>query len=134
MSIAKEVDKVAKDLQRLVRMKAADKDGFCRCVSCGVLKHWKEMDGGHFISRSKLATKLETTNVHPQCKRCNGFSTSTTVLDYRDYMVDMYGKEWVEWLRKESQKIKKWTREELLETHLEIKKQLKFQSKRLHGH
>ena len=134
MSIAKEVDKVAKDLQRLVRMKAADKDGFCRCVSCGVLKHWKEMDGGHFISRSNLATKLETTNVHPQCKRCNGFSTSTTVLDYRDYMVDMYGKEWVEWLRKESQKIKKWTREELLETHLEIKKQLKFQSKRLHGH
>ena len=134
MSIAKEVDKVAKDLQRLVRMKAADKDGFCRCVSCGVLKHWKEMDGGHFISRSKLATKLETTNVHPQCKRCNGFSTSTTVLDYRDYMVEMYGKEWVEWLRKESQKIKKWTRPELLELHLEIKEQLKFQSKRLHGH
>ena len=134
MSIAKEVDKVAKDLQRLVRMKAADKDGFCRCVSCGVLKHWKEMDGGHFISRSKLATKLETTNVHPQCKRCNGFSTSTTVLDYRDYMVEMYGKEWVEWLRKESQKIKKWTRHELLELHLEIKEQLKFQSKRLHGH
>ena len=134
MSIAKEVDKVAKDLQRLVRMKAADKDGFCRCVSCGVLKHWKEMDGGHFISRSKLATKLETTNVHPQCKRCNGFSTSTTVLDYRDYMLEMYGKEWVEWLREESRKIKKWTRQELLELHLEIKEQLKFQDKRLHGH
>ena len=50
--IGKLVDDCAVLTQKLVRLKAADKHGFCRCVTCGKRQHWKELQGGHFISRT----------------------------------------------------------------------------------
>ena len=58
-SIAKLVDEAATELQLLVRLKAADDNGYVSCVVCGVTRHYLDgMQGGHFISRSRLATKL----------------------------------------------------------------------------
>jgi hypothetical protein len=48
-------------------------DGVCKCVTCGTVGHWKDMDAGHFISRNHKATKFDIQNVAPQCKKCNRF-------------------------------------------------------------
>ena len=69
--IGKVVDQAATLLQKLVRMKAADEEGIATCVTCGKKQHWKEMDGGHYISRTYSKYKLYEENVHVQCKSCN---------------------------------------------------------------
>ena len=61
--------------------------GFCKCVTCGKIDHWKNMQAGHFIhGTSFLIPEL----VHPQCPVCNGFGHG--VLDrYREWMILKYG-------------------------------------------
>lgn len=122
--------KAAELLQRYVRMKAADKDGICECVSCGKRDSWKAMDGGHFISRTYTFHMLREENVHPQCKRCNRFFTGCHD-DYRRYMVDMYGEDFVEWLTDTKRTITKYTRADLLTIIAELKQGIKDQEMRL---
>jgi len=101
-SLAKVVDEVAVLLQKLVRLKAADENGMVKCSTCHKVKHWKDMQGGHFISRKYTAAKIREENINPQCRGCNLFGMkhdSTVVLDYQDYMINMYGIETVEEMR-----------------------------------
>lgn len=64
---------------RYVRKSNADHAGNVSCFTCGVVKNWLEVDNGHFITRSKQATRWlykpeeGLINVAPQCRRCNGF-------------------------------------------------------------
>lgn len=122
--------KAATLLQKLVRMKAAKPDGLCKCVTCGREDHWKTMDGGHFISRTYSYHVLREENVHPQCKRCNRFFTGCHD-DYRRYMVDMYGEEFVEWLSDTKRNIVKWTRADLMASIQELQHNIKLQEQRL---
>lgn len=41
------------------------------CFTCGVQKPWKQMQAGHYISRSSLALRFDERNVHCQCMPCN---------------------------------------------------------------
>ena len=88
-----------KALQKLVRLKAADDNGYCSCVSCGCTKPWNEgMQGGHFIPKgSSSYWALEEENVHPQCVYCNqfGMKHGSAAQNYTLYMQDMYGDEMV---------------------------------------
>lgn len=102
-TLRKLVDEVSVLLQKLVRLKAADNQGYCKCVTCGVKKHWKEMDGGHFISRTHQGTKILEENIHPQCKGCNlrsGKGDTLVTLNYRNFMLDMYGESFIEELER----------------------------------
>lgn len=67
------VQKLDKVFSQYIRLKDADHAGYVTCFTCGVTKHWKEVDAGHFQSRGKYATRWNEDNVKPQCKRCNGF-------------------------------------------------------------
>jgi len=111
-SIAKLVEEAADLLQKLVRLKDRDEDGYCQCRTCKQFFHWTEMDGGHFISRKWTATKLLEENIHPQCKRCNGFLRGN-LIEYTRYMDETYGKEFVDELRILKHQTKKYTRAEV---------------------
>ena len=71
------LSKLKKELDRVfsifIRQRDSDDNGFGHCVTCGLWKHWKQMDAGHYVPRQDLATRWEQKNVHIQCKRCNGF-------------------------------------------------------------
>jgi len=54
--IGKLKKEAAELLQRLVRLKAGDDNGYCSCVCCGIKKHYREMDGGHFVPRGTSET------------------------------------------------------------------------------
>lgn len=118
-SIAKLKQEAAKLLQKLVRLKAAVANGSenITCVDCGKPGHWKyDFDGGHFYSRRHHSTLLIEENVHPQHKGCNrlmGFGDTVVYENYRKYMVNMYGEEFIEELGRIAKTPKKYTKGEL---------------------
>ena len=132
-SIAQELDAAAVLCQRMVRLKAADDNGYCKCITCGVSKPWQEMQGGHFIERGKKATKIDETNVHPQCVYDNqwGMKQTTTILAYRNAMIDMYGADYVDDLVKRSKEPFKPSRDWIAEQVEYFKEQIAFHEKRL---
>jgi|TARA_R110000765_G_scaffold266211_1_gene365585 hypothetical protein len=127
MSYARLVDEIAKKLQKLVRLKAADENGMVKCWTSGESRHWKEMQGGHFISRKHQRTKIMEENIHPQTPSQNlyGMKDSLTVLHYRQVMCDFYGKNFVEWLEKEARIPLETPRPELEDTYYELVKRCK---------
>lgn len=67
-------DKKAWDAFSLyIRLRDANKDGICACFTCGLLRHFRQMDCGHGIPRQHNATKFDEQNNHAQCKGCNKF-------------------------------------------------------------
>lgn len=66
------LNEVATVLQRLRRLEEAGDDGYCACVTCGVVRKWNDgIQGGHYITRTCTSTKLEESNIWPQCAICN---------------------------------------------------------------
>ena len=129
-TVAKLREEAAVLLQKLVRMKAADENGLATCVTCGKRQHYKDMDGGHFISRKWTATKLVEENVHPQCKGCNQYA-SGKYDDYALYMVDTYGIEMVRELNDKKRELCKQNRIELEDMKIELKLRIAEQAVRL---
>ena len=56
-----------------IRLNNADHLGRVKCFTCGVEKHWKEQQAGHFQSRSHHSTRWDEVNVQVQCVKCNMF-------------------------------------------------------------
>lgn len=54
-----------------IRTKYADWRGYVACVTCGIVKHWKEMQAGHFIPGRHNSILFDERGVFPQCYRCN---------------------------------------------------------------
>ena len=45
--------------------------GYCICITCANIAHWKKMDNGHYIKRQYMATRYDEWNCNAQCKCCN---------------------------------------------------------------
>ena len=54
-----------------IRRRNADHLGRVKCFTCGIEKHWKEQQAGHFQSRSHHSTRWDEVNVQVQCVKCN---------------------------------------------------------------
>lgn len=130
-TIAGLVEDAAVLLQKIRRMELADQNGYCKCATCGKIKHWKEGDGGHYISRTKTATKLNPNNIHFQCKGCNGPQKHVAGPHYDKFMRDTYGVEFVDNLLVESKEIKKYARPEIEQIIVEFKAKVKELEARL---
>lgn len=124
-SIAKLVEEAAVLLQLIVRLKARDENGYVSCVTCGATKLYNDgMQGGHYISRKWLATKLLEENLHPQCSACNGPRRGMPN-EYTLYMIDMYGRDFVDELLVLKHQSKKYYKAEILEIISEFKLRIK---------
>jgi len=119
-------------LQKLVRMKYADDNGMCQCVTCGKVDLYKYMDGGHFVSRRHNATLLVEENIHPQCKGCNKHKNGN-IDSYSVFMIDTYGLDAMKELVALKHQPRKFTDTELLELIAEYKRRIKEQEQRLAG-
>jgi len=135
-TISKVVEDCAVALQKVVRMKAAiaeNLDGYVTCVSCGVKKHWKELDAGHYFSRGDKSVKLMEENIHPQCKGCNikmSHGDTKIVTAYRRHMVDMYGEDFLDHLEALAWTPTKFNRAEIEALTKTLKAQIKeYESK-----
>lgn len=84
-------------MSRYVRQQAANQDGFVECVTCDVVKPWKQMQGGHFIPGHGNAVMFEPHNVHPQCYTCN-ITLKGNWVNYYRFIKEKYGVEILEHL------------------------------------
>lgn len=65
---------IADDLHSLhTRLRDSFDGMYGKCITCDSIKLVKDMDNGHFMSRSRIATRWQENNTHLQCKGCNGF-------------------------------------------------------------
>jgi hypothetical protein len=70
------VNQLIKKLDRafslFIRLRDADENGNCRCVTCGKTAFWKDMQCGHYIGRRHMQTRFHELNASAQCPWCNG--------------------------------------------------------------
>lgn len=83
--------------QKLVNQYARKRDEKERgyiCCTCG--HTGGQMDGGHFLPTSGYsAIRYNTNQIHQQCKNCNRFNGGKPK-EYRVFMINRYGLEYVE--------------------------------------
>lgn len=126
-TVAQEVEKAAKLLQRYVRLKSSDDNGYCHCVTCGKLDHYTAMQGGHFYSRRHTVFKLFEENIHVQCPACNQWGMKTTKIQeaYRIFMEDMYGARRIRAMQRLAWRASpKFNREEVIQFQRELKEKI----------
>lgn len=98
--MSKEVDKLIKTLaiefSKYVRLRDTDSNGYAKCVSCGEIKGWKDLECGHYISARITSTRFHEANAHAQCKGCNrghkySYNQGQEVTrGYHEYMLKNY--------------------------------------------
>jgi hypothetical protein len=95
-----------------IRTSYADKfTGYVQCYTCPAIKHWKEMDAGHYI-HSKL--DFDIRNIHPQCRQCNGFRRGRLDV-YGERLTRENGFAWIEQLRRDANSWQQPNRQETIE-------------------
>jgi len=82
--------KLWKVFSEYIRRRDADEEGICKCITCGLVRHWKQMDCGHGIGRQHWGTRYDERNNHAQCKRCNGFEGGKREV-YKEAVDQKYG-------------------------------------------
>jgi hypothetical protein len=101
-------NKLWKVFSEYIRLRDSDPNGYCRCFTCGNIRHWRKMDCGHGIGRQHKATKYNEQNNHAQCKPCNGFEGGRQDA-YKEEMNRRYGAHTWELMLFASKQPKKWT-------------------------
>lgn len=81
------------------RRKFANENGYVRCCTCGIMKHWKQMQAGHWLDGRNLSILFEDNGINPQCYQCNclgGHRGLDVKKEYREFMLNTYGEEEME--------------------------------------
>jgi hypothetical protein len=111
-------------LSNLIRLSAADHEGYCECVTCGKSYQWKLMDAGHYIGRRHNGTRYDRRNVNQQCRRCNR-GEEGRLYEYGKYLTERYGEGITDDLREQANSAKRFTIEELKEMVAEWREELR---------
>ena len=110
-ALVRKLDKVFSLFIRL-RDSASYNYQYFRCISCGQIKPFEQMDCGHFISRTHQATRFDEENAHGECRFCNRFSADH-IIAYQRNLEAKIGKDRVDMLLARGRMTKKWSAFEL---------------------
>jgi hypothetical protein len=91
-------EKAWKCISLFIRRNGADCNGINSCYTCGVRKHYKELNAGHF-HHNKL--DFDTRNLKPQCVHCNKFLRGNLAV-YATHLMEELGEEGMKQLLKDS--------------------------------
>lgn len=83
---------------RFIRLSHSVNGEYVVCYTCGKIHGIKEVDAGHFITRSKDSVLFSENNCRPQCKKCNRFQQGRSY-DFEIKLIDEIGREKVEQLK-----------------------------------
>ena len=109
-----------------IRLRDADQWGYCECITCGKRHHYKDIDAGHFIPKSRgLSIYFMEENVNAQCRYCNSFLHGNQYL-YSKAVDAKYGNGTSDRIYKKSRKFKQYTTQEYQKLIDNYKNQIKF--------
>lgn len=99
-----------------------------RCVTCGVVKPFSQLQAGHFIHGKCM--DFIFTNIHAQCVRCNKYLSGNGA-SYANYLVSIYNDGVIQsiWKTYNEKKGKEYTYEELIK----LNKLLRAKIRKLEG-
>lgn len=96
MAASKSKPNLVKKLDRIyslyIRLRDVMPNGYVRCISCGQIKSFEDVDCGHFHSRRHMATRFNEDNTHAECKYCNRFS-SDHLIGYQRNLIQKIGQQ-----------------------------------------
>jgi hypothetical protein len=93
------------------------------CFTCGSMRHYTEVDAGHFMSRACMKTRWDEKNVQFQCKRCNGFRSGEQY-KFSIRLDELYGEGTAETLLIASKMTARWSRDELEQMYHHYKRKV----------
>ena len=129
---AKCIEATAIKFQKMIRMEAADDDGFLNCVTCGRNVHWKAANAGHYYSRIHKSVVFYEPNCHPQCVHCNlPRGLGGNLGEYRRYLEETYTDVLLEDMEEMKKTPRKYSLPELAEMRQRFLDRIKIQEKRL---
>jgi len=94
------------------------------CITCQKRLHIKMLQAGHFIPGRHNANLFSEKGVHAQCYNCN-VNLKSNPFEYRRQIIKLYGEGYDEVLEKESQQIKKFTPQDLIDLNEYYKTKIK---------
>ena len=122
--LVKNLDSVFSQYIRLRDARELNGEWQAMCVTSGEWKHWKNQQAGHFFTRGRYATRWDETNVHVQSYRDNVLLKGNYIV-YTRWMIDKYGREYVDELERKSLTQAKFSRADLEEKIEEYKRKVK---------
>lgn len=90
-----------------IRLRDANENGFCKCITCSSMWRWQLIQNGHFIDRRHIKTRYDERNCNSCCYHCNVVLRGN-LNKYRLFIIDRYGKEVLEELEAGRHSIEKW--------------------------
>lgn len=102
------------EFSKFIRIADADDNWIGECVTCGRRLPWQELQAGHFIAGRNNAILFEKNAVHSQCYICNCMLHGN-IVEYYPFMLERYGQEEVDRLKRLRNETVKFTPQELVE-------------------
>jgi hypothetical protein len=90
--------KTWKAFSEFTRRRYANQKGQAFCVTCGVRKHWKKLQSGHFLDGRGNAILFEEKACFPQCYSCN-ICKHGNKIEYYIFMKNTFGEAAINQLR-----------------------------------
>ena len=97
-----------------------------KCITCGIIKEFKELQAGHFIPGRHNSVLFDLRNCHAQCYRCNVLLKGNPI-KYDRFMLETYGQGTIDELERldgDSKQFKVFMLQEMLDQFKTIKKTL----------
>ena len=66
-SLSKIKKKVWQEFSKYIRLRDSDSNGNCSCITCGVVKPYKEMQAGHLLDGRTNSILFDEEIVYSQC-------------------------------------------------------------------
>lgn len=95
-----------------IRTRYANEEGMVQCCTCDSVKHWKQMQAGHFISGRLNSNLFDERGCHAQCSKCNVIRGGNGP-KYYQFMRDAYGEDVINELLRQNDQTHKWAPNEL---------------------
>ena len=98
-----------------IRLRDADKNGYCTCITCGKRTRWNDgMQAGHGMAGRTNAILFEEKLVAAQCLACNMFKNGMPD-EYHEVLLKKYGEEGYYELLRQKHSSRRFTVDELEE-------------------
>lgn len=112
-----------------VRIRDADVNGICKCITCPTKGHYTDFDAGHYIHRADLNTRWHPKNVRGQCRNCNRINDGMASKFAEELEKEEKGL--TEYLYELSKQVARPTRDELKQMIIEYRFKLNDVKKKL---